>query len=193
MRDYAPELRLRAVAAAAPASDLAALLRDHADDVSGVTIGSSAFAAYAGAYGAEGATLGGILTPAGVAATPSMTRLCLLSQAGAIHAIARPLVGGYLAADPGTTPPWASLLAQNSPGGARIGVPILIAQGLDDTLVKPAVTSAFVARLCGQGERVRYLELPHDDHGIVALAVGGQVAAWFGDALAGRDAPASCR
>jgi pimeloyl-ACP methyl ester carboxylesterase len=44
---YAPELDIEAVAVAAPAADLTALLSDHIDDISGVTIGSYTFAAYA--------------------------------------------------------------------------------------------------------------------------------------------------
>ncbi|WP_290470902.1 lipase family protein, partial [Leifsonia sp. 71-9] len=42
-RSYAPELDVRAAAVAAPATDLASLLRDDIGDVSGVTIGSYAF------------------------------------------------------------------------------------------------------------------------------------------------------
>lgn len=187
--DYAPELRLRALAVAAPASDLAALLRDHLDDVSGVTIGSYAYAAYAAAYDLP---LDGILTPEGVAATPAMTRLCLLSQVGALHTIARPLIGRYTTADPGSTEPWASFLARNTPGGVPIGVPILVAQGLKDALVDPAVTTAFVGRLCAAGERVRYLQLPEDTHGLVALAVAGQVTAWFRDVRSGVATARSC-
>lgn len=45
---YAPELTIAAVAVAAPAADLGALLTTHVDDVSGATIGSYAFRAYAG-------------------------------------------------------------------------------------------------------------------------------------------------
>jgi len=188
-RSYAPELRLRALAVAAPATDLAALLRDHLDDVSGVTIGSYAYSAYSAAYDAP---LDGILTAEGVAATPAMTRLCLLSQVGAIHTIARPLVGRYTRADPGATEPWGSLLAANTPGGAPIGAPILVAQGLKDELVDPAVTTAFVDRLCGAGERVRFLRLPDEGHGTVGLAVGGQVAAWFRGVRAGTVPASSC-
>jgi pimeloyl-ACP methyl ester carboxylesterase len=193
-RSYAPELRLRAVAVAAPATDLAALLRDDIDDVSGVTIGSYAFAAYREAFADRypGLDLSSILTPAGVAAIPAMARLCLLDQARAIHAIARPLVGRFLAADPATTEPWATMLRENSPGSAPIGVPILVVQGLKDTLVHPEVTSAFVARLCASGERVRYLQLPHDSHGVVALAAARQVAAWFRAVHAGENPAVSC-
>jgi hypothetical protein len=60
---YAPELDIEAVAVAAPAADLTALLSDHIDDISGVTIGSYTFAAYAEVYADRGATLESILTP----------------------------------------------------------------------------------------------------------------------------------
>ena len=71
---YAPELQVTAVAVAAPAADLGALLNDHTDDISGVTIGSYAYAAYQAAYSARfpGLTLDSVLTPAGAAATPAM-------------------------------------------------------------------------------------------------------------------------
>ena len=49
---YAPELTVRA-ALAAPAADLGTLLDDDIGDVSGVTIGSYAFAAYQQAYAAQ--------------------------------------------------------------------------------------------------------------------------------------------
>jgi len=188
-RAYAPELRLQALAVAAPASDLAALLRDHLDDVSGVTIGSYAYAAYASAYDLP---LDAILTLEGIAKTPAMTKLCLLSQVGAIHRIAGPLVGDYTTADPGSTEPWAGFLAENTPGGVRIGVPILVAQGLKDALVDPAVTTAFVGRLCAAGESVRYLQLPNDTHGVVALAAAGQVTAWMRDVRTGTPTTTSC-
>lgn len=60
--EYAPELDIRAVAAAAPAADLKALLQTHLDDVSGVTIGSYALTAYPEIYADRGADLADILT-----------------------------------------------------------------------------------------------------------------------------------
>jgi len=50
---YAPELSVRAAAVAAPAADLGTLLDDDIGNVSGVTIGSYAFAAYQQAYAAQ--------------------------------------------------------------------------------------------------------------------------------------------
>jgi pimeloyl-ACP methyl ester carboxylesterase len=180
-RQYAPELNLLGVAAAAPATELASLLQAHSADVSGVTISSYAFAAYASVYGPSvpGARLDTILTPAGAAATPQMARFCLIGQNAKIHAIAGPLVGGYLAGDPSTTKPWSTLLARNTPGSGRLGVPLFIAQGETDTLVDPAVTTAFVAHERSLGTDTTYLQIPATGHGLVALRALPRVLAWF--------------
>ena len=77
---YAPELTVLAAAVAAPAADLTALLSDHIDDISGVTIGSYAFDAYAQVYADRGATIGSILTPEAQAILPEMNELCLLDE-----------------------------------------------------------------------------------------------------------------
>jgi len=184
--DYAPELRLVAAAAAAPATDLATLLDDDIGTVSGVTIASYAFEAYSTAYGptVPGADLERILTPAGAAATPKMAELCLFAQNGTLHRLAEPLVDAYLAGDPASTQPWASLLRQNS-APAAIPVPVLIAQGESDTLVRPETTRAYAGAACGAGTALRYLSIPGAGHGDVAVRALPDVTAWFADARAG--------
>ena len=190
---YAPELRLLGVAAAAPATDLGDLLEADIGDVSGVTIGSYAFDAYASVYrSTPGATLDTILTPAGAAATPAMSALCLLGQNAALHDIATPLIGRYLAADPTTTQPWAGLLSANTPGSARLPVPLFVAQGEADALVRPAVTAAFVAKECGLGTHVTSLTLPGVDHVVVALDAMPTLLPWLAAAEAGTVAPSTC-
>ena len=106
---YAPELHLVAVAVAAPAVELGSL-NDYIDTVSGVTLGTYAFAAYEEHYGASAtdASLTSVLTPAGAAATPEIAKLCLFGQSKQIHKIAQPLVGHYLAAYPEHIQPWES-------------------------------------------------------------------------------------
>lgn len=193
-RTYSPELRLRAVAVAAPAAELAMLLDDDIGDLSGVTIGSYAFAAYESVYASRtpGLSLSTILTPAGAAATPQMSQLCLFGQLLQIHALARPLIGGYTRADPATTAPWAALLAMNTPGGAPLGVPLFVAQGLKDQLVRPDATRAYVARACRDGEHVTYGQYPDDDHGSIANTAVPAVLPFFSAALAGTPTPSTC-
>lgn len=181
---YAPELTVRGVAAAAPAADLPKLIDAHLDDISGVTIGAYAFAAYAEVYGptTPGATLDSILTPAGVAAVPAMNELCLATQNSEIHDLARPLIGGFMKSDPSTTEPWATLLAQNTPNAVPPELPVFVAQGLDDELIDPDETKAYVEQLSANGSHVEYVTYPDIDHGTVGYRAVPRLLQWI-DAL----------
>ena len=191
---YAPELELAAVAVAAPATELGELLNDDIGDDSGVTLGAYAFQAYQDVYGptSPGMALEQIVTPSGVEAIPSMYPLCLLGQNDQLHAIAGPLVGRFLSADPTDVEPWATLLEQNTPGGAPIRVPVFVAQGGSDNLVKPATTADFVTKLCAGGERVDSRVYPDMTHGTIAYRAIPDVLLTFADALAGRTATDTC-
>ena len=188
--EYAPELSLTAVAVAAPATDLGRLLDDDLDDVSGVTISSYALTAYSEVY--PDAALDTILTPAGVKATPSMNELCLLGQNDAIHTIARPLIGKYFSADPTKVEPWATLLAENSPGAVPLTVPLLIAQGEKDTLVDPKATRDFADHECAIGTEVTYLSLPGIGHGRAATRAFDTVLPWFARVRGGEAVESGC-
>lgn len=176
---YAPDLSIEGVAVAAPAADLTALLSDHIDDISGVTIGSYAFSAFAQVYADRGATLDGILTPEAQRILPEMNRLCLLANIGRLHEIGEPLVGRFVTADPGTVPPWATLLAENSAGGTSFAAPLFVAQGLDDTLVVPSATEAFVSHERSQGVDVEFHRIRGADHGTVAYLALPALMSWL--------------
>jgi alpha-beta hydrolase superfamily lysophospholipase len=182
---YAPELRLRAVAVAAPAVELGALLDDDIGDSSGVALGSYAFWAYDRVYGARpgGPALHQILTGAGVDSTPAMASMCLIGQHDALHRIADPLVGRYLARNPATVPSWTSVLDENTPTAQRYGAPVFVAQGQADHLVRPATTARYVADLCAAGQRVWFHRLAGVGHLMVAERSLPQVREFFADAL----------
>jgi dienelactone hydrolase len=184
---YAPELTLRAAAVAAPAADLARLLDADIGDVSGITIGSYAFAAYQQAYAPAypGLELTSILTDSGAAVTPGMAQLCLFGDNLKLHTIARPLIGGYLRSDPGSTPPWATLLAENTPGAPPDGLPVFVAQGGADTLVVPTATEGYVAAACRSGGRMTFRLYPKDTHGTIADAALPDVLTFLTGGLAG--------
>lgn len=193
-RTYAPELDILGVAVAAPAADLGELMSDDIVDVSGVTITSYAIPAYVEAYAGrfgEG-ELSAILTDAGAAATPRMSDLCLLTQNEAIHAIAEPLIGGYVRSDPATTEPWRTLLQENSAGGQPIEVPVFVGQGLADELVDPDSTSAYVRLLCRQGSDVSFHRYTDVDHGFAAYAALPDMLAWLGAVGRGEPITSTC-
>lgn len=191
---YAPELDIKAVAVAAPATELAELLRDDIGDISGVTIGSYAFNAYAKVYGPEdpGANLAQFLTPAGVAATPKAADLCLFGQQKELHGITRPLIGKYLTREPSDVEPWKFWLEENTPGAEPLNVPVFVAQGENDTLVRPAVTKAYVDQLCAQGEQVHLELFPRTNHGEIAEFAAASARKYFENVLANRPVTNTC-
>lgn len=177
---YAPELKVQAIAVAAPAVDLAALLDADIADISGVTIAAYAFDSYTSVYQrTRGADPRNILTAPAVAALPHMAGLCLLGQNSQLHDISRPLLGNFLAADPASTEPWATLLAENTPGGSKLQMPLFVAQGADDTLVRPETTAGFVASQQALGTKVTSEVLPKTGHGLAALRALPTMLPWL--------------
>ena len=191
---YSPELTVRAAAVAAPAADLGTLLDDDIGDVSGVTIGSYAFAAYQQAYAAQnpGLELTGILTDAGAAVTPTMAGLCLFGDNDKLHALATPLLGAYLRSDPRTTAPWSTFLAENTPGAPPAGLPVFVAQGGADTLVIPGATQGYVAAACQAGARITFRLYPTDTHGTIANTAMPDVLTFLAAGLAGTPPASTC-
>ena len=181
--DYAPELDIRAVAAAAPAADLPGLMSAHLDDISGVTIGSYAFTAYADVY--PEASLDGILTPTAQEIVPRMNQLCLLTNISELHEIGQPLVGDFTMSDPTKTEPWASLLDENSAGATAFDAPLLLAQGLEDELVVPSDTTEFAQHEADLGIDVTYHEIPFANHGTVAYLALPAMLRWLEGVSAG--------
>ena len=189
--DYAPDLTLRAVAAAAPPTDLAALFTSGVADPAGIALTAFALDAYSSVYAHRGAELSTVLTPTGVAAVPQIADLCS-TQESEIEPLATPLIGDYFSADPREVEPWAGILADNSPGATAIGVPVFIAQGEKDTLVAPAVTRAYADRACAAGESVSYLSLPSLGHGETAVGALEPVLAWFAQIQNGGTVASDC-
>ncbi|WP_205649430.1 S9 family peptidase [Agromyces sp. LHK192] len=180
--DYAPELEVQAASVAAPAADLTALLDADLDTISGVSIGSYAFTAYADVYaGSDGAELSTILTPEAVAAVPKMADLCLLGQNSELHDLGQPLIGNFVSSDPATTEPWASLLARNTPGADGFTIPLFVAQGATDTLVHPDLTKAYVERQQSLGTDVTFLSIPDTGHGLVADRAMPTLMPWLAE------------
>jgi pimeloyl-ACP methyl ester carboxylesterase len=180
-RSYAPDLHVAGVAVAAPATDLADLLSADIDDVSGVTIASYAFTSYAAAYATQlpHDAVARILTPTALRALPEMAGECLFGQNQALHAIAKPLVGSFLLHDPGSDPTWGPLLTANGPSSARLPVPLFVAQGGKDTLVRPAITAAYVAAQKAAGTAVESHVFPKATHGTVATDAVPVLLRWM--------------
>lgn len=108
-----------------------------------------------------------------------MAALCLLTQNDEIHAIADPLVGGYVRSDPATTEPWQTMLQENSAGNSPVRVPVFVGQGEADELVLPSATEDYVKLLCTQNAEVTFHRYPGVTHGLAAYASLPDLLLWL--------------
>ncbi len=190
-RDYAPELTLAGVAAIAPATDLAVLLRDDLAERAGRVLGAYALWSWSRVYGAP---LEPFVAAGRVPAIDRIARDCIETEGEAYRAAfdSLPLPGDFLSPETFSAEPWSRLLAENRPGQAPIGVPVYIAQGTADVVVRPSVTSDFVEDLCRRGETVQLDVLPGQGHMRAGRVSATAAIQWMRDRFDGVRAPSTC-
>ncbi len=156
-RAYAPELELVGVAAAAPATELAALLEDDLSTFKGKVFTAMALWSWSRVFNAP---LDNVVAPQAMEAVRRTAENCDETFFDLIDVIIDefPLRHRFLTADPARTEPWRSIIARNTPGGAPAGAAVFIAQGTADIEVLPAITDRFARRLCRRATPVRYLK-----------------------------------
>jgi pimeloyl-ACP methyl ester carboxylesterase len=192
-RTYAPELALLGVAAAAPATDLAALMNDDINSVGGRNITAMTLWSWQRVYGAA---MDKIVDSRAV---PVINRLAEECVEGPFDLATRqrteqPLEQYFLSAkSPGDVEPWHSLLTKNTPDTLLPEIPVFVAQGTQDLIVRPKVTQDYVATLCSAGSKVRMLILPNIGHGRAAQASAPAAVDWMTDRFAGKSPPDDCR
>jgi acetyl esterase/lipase len=191
-KSYAPELQLVGVAAAAPATDLATLMTDDLNTSGGRNLTAMTVWSWARVYGAP---LDSVVAPAAI---PTVDRLATECIESLFDIVLREHTSGPLAkefltvANPAAIEPWKSLLAQNTPGVLPQTIPVFLAQGSTDGLVRPQVTMDYMQRLCRAGNRVRMLVMPNVSHGFAGRDAAGDAVNWIADRFAGRPAPTDC-
>ena len=188
---YAPDLTLVGVAAAAPATDLGALLRD---DV-GTPIGRMLMAVQPVVVVARvRRDTGRHHRPGNALPVVEASRAFVSNRKWSLQQAAekaRALARGFLQGNPFDREPWHGLLAQNEPGTA-VGAPVFIAQGTVDPIVRPDVTAAFVDGLCRRGEKVRIVELAGVGHLTAAVDSAAAAVQWMAARFEDAVAPDDC-
>lgn len=91
-----------------------------------------------------------------------------------------------------TVEPWKTLAARNTPGPIPARIPLFLAQGTTDNLVRPDVTRAYMQRQCRSGGKVAMLWMQGVGHGFAGRDAAGAAVAWMMDRFAGRPAPSNC-
>ena len=188
--DYAPDLALAGVAAAAPASKLGLLFENDLNSLAGRILTAMALRSWSQVYGHP---LGGLVKPDAMKTVTEISAGCidLVSDGLRMLKEERHMPRAFLEADPTTTRPWSVTIIENTPTKAP-KAPVFIAQGSADTVVAPAVTDQFVRQLCRQGARVDFVRLAGATHFDIARKAAAEAMAWIADRFGGRPAPDTC-
>jgi len=189
---YAPDLHLVGVAAAAPATELAALLQADLDTPGGKNLTAMTLWSWAQIYDAP---IRQVVTAAAMPVIDNLAQECIESAYDLFvrgHT-ARPLETNFLTvANLATTEPWAGLAAQNTPGTLPPAIPVFIAQGTADPIVLPQITRDYVTRLCHAGSKVTFVQLPRVGHGVAAMRSARMAVDWMADRFKELPAPDDC-
>jgi len=189
---YAPELKLLGVAAAAPATDLAALLTADLDTPAGQNLTAMTLWSWSRLYKAPADQ---VLDPEAAATVDRLAKECIESifDLELRNMTTRPLRRHFLT-DPAFAQkePWASLMAANTPGVVAANIPVLLTQGTRDQIVRPEITRGYMARLCKAGVAVKIDWVDGAGHGFVALKSAAATVSWIADRFAGAPTPSDC-
>lgn len=188
----APELELVGVAAAAPATELATLLSDDIDTDGGRNLTAMTLWSWSRVYGAPMAR---IVRPEAVPIVDDLAAVCIESLTDILRRLGptRALERQFLVDDDfGSLPPWRSLLDRNTPGLLPRNVPVFIAQGTSDTLVRPQVTRDFALKLCRAGSAVQFDALQGVGHLPAARDSADAAVSWMDARFRGVRPPNGC-
>jgi acetyl esterase/lipase len=191
-QSYAPELRLIGIAAAAPATDLVTLMGDDFKTTGGKNLTAMTLWSWARVFGAP---IDQVVVPEAMPTVDRLADECIESIFDIIERrrTERPLEQNFLSVQNiAVVEPWKTLAQHNTPGPLPGGVPLFLAQGTTDDLVRPDVTAAFMQRQCGSGVSVRMLLLPGVGHGLAGRKSADAAVAWIADRFAGIPAPSDC-
>jgi alpha-beta hydrolase superfamily lysophospholipase len=192
VQSYAPELELVGVAAAAPATELGTLLADDMNTAGGKNITAMTLWSWSRVYGAP---ISNVVTPQAMPAVNQLASECIERFFDVIErrGPSRELNQSYLTVTNFTDlEPWSGLLASNSPGTLPPSIPVFLAQGMKDTLVRPAVTENYMHGLCRAGSKVWWYPVPGSGHLFVAHDSAGAAIDWIAARFGGSPAPSNC-
>lgn len=185
---YAPELELIAAAASAPAIDLAGILQNGMDKITGSIVITFAISAWSNYF--DGIDLDALIRPEDRDKFDGLARTCLTTPAALLLLGDIPTPNDYLAQDIFDIEAVTTLLDENTPDGP-IDVPLLITHGTADTLIPIEGSIAAYEQRCAAGEDVQLARFPDIEHD-AAVESALYTIGWFNDRLAGRPSSSNC-
>ena len=191
-KTYAPELRLVGVAAAAPATALVTLMGDDFKSSGGKNLTAMTLWSWSRVYGAP---IDKVVVPEAMPTVDRLSNECIESIFDILERrqTEKPLEQQFLSVpNIATVQPWRSLAMRNTPRTLSPQIPLFLAQGTTDNIVRPEVTRAYMQRQCMAGGKVAMMWVPGVGHGFVAKDSADAAVSWMMDRFAGRPAPSDC-
>ena len=191
-KSYAPELRLVGVAAAAPATSLVSLMGDDFKSVGGKNLTAMTLWSWSRVYGAP---IDKVVVPEAIPIVDRLSNECIESIFDILERqrTEKPLEQSFLSVgNIATVEPWRSLAMHNTPGTLSPQIPLFLAQGTTDNIVRPEVTRAYAQQQCKVGSKVTMMWVPGVGHGLVARDSANAAVGWMMDRFAGRAVPSDC-
>ncbi|MFZ4516290.1 MAG: lipase family protein [Acidimicrobiia bacterium] len=186
---YAPELQLVAVAAAAPAAELGPLLDQQWNNGVGWAIGAEVLRAWPMTYPELSANQ--VTSKVGQRNYARVANECILDAA--LEGLARQYAGQQIfRSNPNGEPQWANRVAENTPPPFPATVPVLVIQGLADTIVLPNTTTLLAQRWCSAGSNLTTAWLGDQGHMTLGKVGGPLATTWLQQRLAGIPATSTC-
>jgi hypothetical protein len=188
-RGYAPELHLVGVGAAAPATDLGPLLEAAQGTTPGKVLTSEAVSSWSRVY--PDLDFDAAVARRARAPVRAIARRCLAPDFFVVAAQTVVLPKRLLRIDITTDPAWSRRVRENTPDGG-IDAPVLVAQGMKDQIVSPAVQARWVARRCAAGQEIDFRREPRG-HIDIMRSAGPELIAWTTRLFAGTPVLPGCR
>ena len=191
-KSYAPELDLVGVAAAAPATELGTLLADDIDTNGGRNLTAMTLWSWSRVFNAS---IDRVVDPGALPVVDRLADECIESIYDILRrrGPTRLLAQSFLAEkDFYRTEPWRALMEKNTPGTLPPHIPVFLAQGGADELVRPQVTREYMKRLCAAGSKVQWVFMPQVNHGFAARNSAPAAVQWMADRFAGASPPSDC-
>jgi acetyl esterase/lipase len=191
-KGYAPELNLVGVAAAAPATSLITLMGDDFKTTGGKNLTAMTLWSWSRVFSAP---IDKVVLPQAMTTIDALANECIESIFDILERrnTEKPLEHTFLVVpNIASVEPWRTLAARNTPGTIPPRIPLFLAQGTTDTLVRPEVTRAYMQRQCKAGGKVAMMWLPGVGHGFAGRDAAGAAVSWIMDRFAGQPAPSNC-
>lgn len=182
---YAPELRLRGVAAGGVPADLHAVAT-HLDGGENFGLAAAAGVGLDAAYPELG--LDADLNDRGRALLAEAADACV----GDLGRLAGLRFSDLSPIDLLNQPKWLARLGENRLGGVAPRVPMFLYHGNGDQIIPPAVGSTLRSEYCRAGANVRWVALPAPDHVTGAIEGGPLAIEWLTLRILGLPAFGNC-